>query len=95
MKHVPNDKFSTDEMVGYSTSQDFKYKKLHSVDCITDYHIEYFDKGQMAVKVWGYPFYKGRYSEAVKIEKDIFDPRMNAAQKEVASEKAAESALKR
>lgn len=62
MKHVPNDKYSTDELKGQSTNQNFKFKKLHSIDCMTDYHLEYFNKGQIGVKVYGYPFYKGKYS---------------------------------
>lgn len=96
MKHEPNNTYSTEECHGYATKHDFGHKKMHSVDCITDYHIDYFDKGQIAFKVFGYPFYKGSYDAAVPIVKNaVNDPRMNAAEKEKAVEAAHEHAIKR
>jgi len=58
---------------------------MHSVDCVTDYHIDYFDKGQIAFKVFGYPFFKGTNVQSAKIVKNALnDPRMNAKEKEAA-----------
>lgn len=89
MKHEPNNTHATNECPGYASGHDFKHKKMHGVDTITDYHIEYFEKGQIAFKVFGYPFYKGRFDKSIKMEKNaINDPRLNAAQKEAAIEVA-------
>lgn len=45
MRHEPNKKYNTNECSGSSTNHNFNFKQMHSVDCMTDYHIEYFDNG--------------------------------------------------
>lgn len=68
MKHAPNELHTTHDLKGYGSKHDINFKKIHSVDCITDYHIDNFDNGLIAFKVFGYPFYKGTdvYNEKAK-----------------------------
>lgn len=38
-------------------SPEFNYKHVHHVDCISDYVLDYWEKGNIACKVFAYPQY--------------------------------------
>merc|ERR1711935_108073 len=37
----------------------FNYCQKHTIDCVTDYHIQKLDSGSIAFNVWAYPYHPG------------------------------------
>jgi len=47
-KHEPGVIYSTEEYNGQNRNPEFAYKKVHHIDLVTDYILEYFDTGNVS-----------------------------------------------
>ena len=75
-KHEPGVIYSTEEHAGQDRNPAFNYKKVHNIDLITDYILEYFDSGNIPFKAYAYP----EFMVASRIERrQKSDPRKGSA----------------
>jgi hypothetical protein len=54
-KHEPGIVYSTGEFEGTTADPVFNYQKVHHIDSVSDYIIDYIDSGNIVFKVFAYP----------------------------------------
>lgn len=62
-KHEPENVYRTEVFNGKNPSPVFNYSKLHSVDCINDYILEYFLNDHIVFKTYGNPAFGGQIAQ--------------------------------
>lgn len=59
-KHEPENVYRTDVFSGKNPNPVFNYQKLHNVECINDYILDYFNNGHIVFKTYGNPAFGGQ-----------------------------------
>lgn len=54
-KHEPESIYRVPQCEGKTQNPKFNYKKVHRVDQVTDYMLDYFNSGNIVFKTWGNP----------------------------------------
>ena len=49
-KHEPDQLYRTDEVTGKNPDPVWNYKRQHTVDCVSDYILDYFKDGHVSLK---------------------------------------------
>lgn len=52
-KHEPEAIYRTDELIGKNPDPTFSYSKQHTIDCVSEYILEYFKTGHIVIKTYG------------------------------------------
>lgn len=60
LKYEPDTVYQTEKCDGLNQKPSFNYGKVHSVDCVSDYIIEYFQSSSIGFQVWAEPILESR-----------------------------------
>jgi len=60
LKYEPDTVYRTEICEGLNQKPSFGYGKVHSVDCVSDYIIDYFQSSSIAFQVWAEPTLEAR-----------------------------------
>jgi len=55
LKYEPDTVYETEKCDGLNQKPSFNYGKVHSVDCVSDYIIDYFQSSSIGFQVWAEP----------------------------------------
>lgn len=70
-KHEPGVIYQTEEFDGQNMNPVFNYQKVHYIDMVTDYIIDYIDSGNIAFKVYAYPKFETKNKGKVDRQKSV------------------------
>jgi len=83
-KHEPEAIYRVPAATGVNRNPTFNYKKVHRIDCVTDYILDYLQNGNIVFKTYGNPLSGARLEEAKAATPVSKSPVRQAAQQSAA-----------
>lgn len=79
-KYEPDTLYSTEKCDGLNQTPNWKYSKVHTIDCVSDYIVDYFQSSNIPFHIWAEPMLEGKGGkkinrQAVTSTKKVVTPR--------------------